>query len=271
MNKFCKYGGVALLVALLTVGCQKPPQSSTPETDSTTEAVQSATPSATNTTPAMTPDADASPQASGSPQVSGSPQAMGDGTPIQHDLKPLPERTGIPVITQKKTILMTTDAGEITIELYPEAAPNAVQRFVELVQSGFYNDTPVSRVVDGFVAQFGVNWRDPHNQWEKKNFEDDPSYFALERGTLAFAKGGPDTNSTQVFINFGDNSNLADPSMNFTTFGKVTKGMDVVDKFVRVGDPSMGLDQMRLWTDGGTYLESLTVKPTMIEKVQVVE
>ncbi len=266
MNKFCKYSGTVLLAAFLTVGCQKPAEPSSHETGSTTEVVQSATPSAMNETPMMTPDA------SSTPSVSGSPQAMGDGKPIEHDLKPLPDRTGIPVITQKKTVVMTTDAGDITIELYPEAAPNATQRFIELAQSGFYNDTPVSRVVDGFVAQFGVNWREPHNQWEKKTFKDDPSLFALERGTLAFAKGGPDTNSTQVFINFRDNSNLADPSMNFTTFGKVTKGsMDVVDKFVRVGDPSMGLDQMRLWTDGGNYLESLTVKPTMIEKVQVVE
>jgi homoserine O-acetyltransferase len=153
--------------------------------------------------------------------------------------------------------------------VYPQAAPNAAKRFVELVTSGFYDETPISRVVPGFVAQFGINWREPHNAWDKRPFNDDPSLFALGRGTLAFAKGGPNTNSTQVFINYGDNSRLTVPQMNFSAFAKVVEGMDVVDKFVQVGDPSMGLDQNRLWADGGNYLASLPVKPTMIEKATV--
>jgi cyclophilin family peptidyl-prolyl cis-trans isomerase len=178
------------------------------------------------------------------------------------------------VLTRKETIKMVTTEGEVVIEIYPEAAPNACQRFKELVEAGFYDDTPVSRVVKKptpFVAQFGINWRKPHNEWEKKEFKDDPSYFALERGTVAFAKAGKDHNSTQVFINYRDNSHLADPSMNFTAFGKVVKGMDVVDSFASVGDEAGGLDQVRLWMDGGNYLESLTEKPTMIEKMTVVK
>ena len=135
----------------------------------------------------------------------------------------------------------------------PEAAPNAAQRFVELASSGFFDETPISRVVPGFVAQFGVNWRQPHKAWKNRKFNDDPTKFALERGTLAFAKAGPNTNSTQVFINYAENNRLADPRYNFTAFGKVVSGMDVVDKFVQVGDPSGGLDQERLWADGGAY------------------
>jgi cyclophilin family peptidyl-prolyl cis-trans isomerase len=140
---------------------------------------------------------------------------------------------------------------------------------VDLVTSGFYDDTPISRVVPGFVAQFGVNWRDPHKEWKTREFNDDPSLFALDRGTLAFAKAGPNTNSTQVFINYRENNRLADPRQNFSAFGKVVEGMDVVDRFLQVGDPSGGLDQGRLWEDGGAYLESLTVKPTMIVKATV--
>jgi homoserine O-acetyltransferase len=167
---------------------------------------------------------------------------------------------------------MQTTAGEIVIEVYPEAAPNAARQFVELVTSGFYDDTPISRVVPGFVAQFGVNWRQPHKAWEKRTFNDDPSLFALERGTLAFAKESrPNTASTQVFINYAENNRLADPRFNFTVFGKVVSGMDAVNKFVQVGDASGGLDQGRLWADGGAYLDSLTVKPTMIERAVVVE
>ena len=101
------------------------------------------------------------------------------------------------------------------------------------------------------------------------NFDDDPTLFALERGTLAFAKAGPNTNSTQVFINYTENNRLADPQYNFTVFGKVVSGMDIVDQFAQVGDPSGGLDQTRLWADGGTYLDSLQAKPTMIERATV--
>jgi cyclophilin family peptidyl-prolyl cis-trans isomerase len=187
-------------------------------------------------------------------------------------LAPLPGReSSAPALTQKQTVRMQTTAGELVIEVYPQAAPNAAQRFVELVTSGFYDDTPISRVVPGFVAQFGVNWRQPHKAWQDRTFNDDPTYFALERGTLAFAKGGANTNSTQVFINYAENNRLADPSLNFTVFGKVVRGMDAVDAFVQVGDASGGLDQGRLWADGGAYLDSLSVKPTMIERAVVAE
>ena len=195
--------------------------------------------------------------------------ATASSSPTQ-SLTPLPGmESSVPALTRATTILMETTAGDVTIEVYPEAAPNAAQRFVELVESGFYDGVPISRVVPGFVAQFGVNWRDPHRTWQDRNFADDPTLFALERGTLAFAKAGPNTNSTQVFINYAENNRLADPQYNFTVFGQVVNGMDVVDSFVQVGDPSVGLDQSRLWRDGGAYLESLAVKPTMIERAVV--
>lgn len=191
---------------------------------------------------------------------------------LVHDLVPLPGmEEAVPVLTTSTTITMQTTAGELVIEVYPEAAPNAAQRFVELVQADFYDNTPISRVVPGFVAQFGINWREPHKAWENNNFNDDPTLFALERGTLAFAKAGPNTNSTQVFINLAENNRLADPQYNFTVFGKVVSGMDVVDAFAEVGEPGGGLDQGRLWNDGDAYLESLTEKPTMIETATVVE
>ncbi|MFZ8927785.1 MAG: peptidylprolyl isomerase [Pseudohongiellaceae bacterium] len=187
-----------------------------------------------------------------------------------HDLVALPgmEDTA-PKITQKTTVLMRTGSGDISIDIFPEAAPNAAARFVELVEAGFYNNTPVFRVVPGFVAQFGINWRGEYPAWQENNFDDDPSLFALERGTLAFAKAGPNTNSTQVFINYVENNRLADPQFNFTVFGKVVTGMEAVDAFVPVGDPNMGLDQGQLWNDGGSYLDSLEDKPVMIESAAV--
>ena len=190
--------------------------------------------------------------------------------PLEHSLVALPgHEADVPTLTTKQTIVMHTDAGDLTIEVYPEAAPNAVARFVELVNTGFYDNTPVSRVVPGFVAQFGINWRDQYKTWQTNHFDDDPTRFALERGTLAFAKAGPNTNSTQVFINYTENNRLADPQYNFTVFGKVVDGMDVVDRFVQVGDPSGGLDQGQLWENGDAYLQGLDVKPTMILTARV--
>ena len=209
-------------------------------------------------------------QGGSAPASKSAPQAAQPAA-IASDLKPLPgHESDAPKITRKSTVRMQTTAGELVIDVFPDAAPHAAQRFLELVSSGFYDDTPISRVVPGFVAQFGVNWREPHKAWKDKTFDDDPTYYALERGTLAFAKAGPNTNSTQVFINLKENNRLADPSSNFTVFGEVVSGMDVVDKFVRVGDPSYGLDQGRLWQDGGAYLDSLAEKPTMIEHAEVV-
>ena len=207
----------------------------------------------------------------GGPAPAAKQAAPAAQTAVASDLKPLPgHESDAPALTRKATVRMQTTAGELVIDVFPEAAPHAAQRFLELVSSGFYDDTPISRVVPDFVAQFGVNWRDPHKAWKDKTFDDDPSYYALERGTLAFAKAGANTNSTQVFINFKENNRLADPRYNFTTFGEVVSGMDVVDKFARVGDPSYGLDQERLWQDGGAYLESLAEKPTMIQHAEVV-
>ena len=185
---------------------------------------------------------------------------------------PLPyiDKSAAPALTEVKQVKMTTDLGEVLIDVYPAAAPNAAQRFLELVKSGFYDNTPVFRVVPGFVAQFGINWRDPHKAWKENNFKDDPSLFKLDKGTLAFAKAGPNTNSTQVFINYGDNSRLATQG-GFSTFAKVVSGMDVVEKFKAVGDPRMGLDQEALWNNGEAYLQRQPDKPNMILKAEVVD
>jgi cyclophilin family peptidyl-prolyl cis-trans isomerase len=171
-----------------------------------------------------------------------------------------------PAITEAVPVLMKTDVGDLNIEIYPQAAPNSAKRFLELVEKGFYNDTPIFRVIrtpEPFMAQFGINWR--HAGEQEKTFKEDPTQFSLERGTLAFAKtGAPDSASTQVFINYGNNDRLA--SMNFTVFGRVTKGMEVADKW-KEGE----LGQMELWTDGEKYLKSLPAKPNMIVKMNVVK
>lgn len=178
-------------------------------------------------------------------------------------LQPLPGRQA-PELTETVCVVMETDAGTLMIDVYPQAAPNAAKRFLELVQLGFFDNTPIFRVVkkpEPFVAQFGIN--SEFGSWNENTFMDDPSYFQLTRGTLAFAKAGADTNSTQVFINYRDNNRLADPSLNFTAFAQVTSGMDAADQFVSVGDDRMGLDQDELWANT-RIVDTMLPKPTMI-------
>lgn len=191
------------------------------------------------------------------------------GGSVVHDLVPLPgNEDSVPEITEVTHVVFETTGGDIRIAVYPEAAPNAAERFVELVEAGYYDGTPVFRIVPDFVAQFGINSDDPYRDWRNRNFADDPRLFAHERGTLSFAKSSrPDTASTQVFINYKENNFLADedPRYRFSVFGMVVDGMEVVDGFVQVGE----LDQGRLWSDSDAYIETLRVKPTMIERARV--
>ena len=188
----------------------------------------------------------------------------------QEPLRPLPyiDKSAAPSLAHKTSVRFTTDAGDFVLEVYPQAAPNAAARFLELVKRGFFDNTPLFRVVPKFVVQFGINWRGDFPSYKEKYFDDDPSLFCLEPYTIAFAKAGKNTNSSQVFINFGDNSRLALQG-DFTAFGKVTSGQDVLGKFRAVGHPTMGLDQDKLWLQGETYLKTLPQKPNLILKAEI--
>ena len=95
------------------------------------------------------------------------------GAAAVQKLAPLPGKVNAPpALTEVTTVRLATTAGEVVIEVYPQAAPNAAKRFVDLVRPGLYDYTPVSRVVPGFVAQFGINWRDPHEAWDDRQFND---------------------------------------------------------------------------------------------------
>jgi cyclophilin family peptidyl-prolyl cis-trans isomerase len=256
----------SLAVLLTACPSQQPGSNSTPQTIA---ANTPATPASPGAPPAQT----ASPAATATPAGSASPQATPatSGTPaVKADLlAPLPGKTPAP-ITEIKRVKVTTTAGDFVMEVYPQAAPHAAERFLTLVKEGFYDNTAVGRVVkqpEPFVAQFGINPNKAH--WKEKNFDDDPSLYQLLPGTVCFAKAGANHNSTQVFINYKDNSFLATPEYNFAVFGKVVKGMDIVEKFASVGDPSGGLDQEALWTNPD-YVEGLPEKPTMITSIKAV-
>lgn len=254
-----KYFGSMLACSLMLMGCQQQPGQTT----------YPASPQPVAQTPGTRP-----PQPPATPQPASTPKPLPKVAPpkpgkLLGKLEPLPGAKA-PKLTKAHKVRFKTSQGELLIEVYPEAAPNAAKRFVELVALGFFDNTPVFRVVPGFVCQFGVNSKPGFKEHKDNNFKDDPSHFKLSQGTLAFAKAGPDTNSTQLFINYGDNSQLAsDANGHFSAFAKVVKGYEVSEKFKALGDPSMGLDQQALWYDTAGYLKSLPEQPDMIVKAEV--
>ncbi len=123
----------------------------------------------------------------------------------------------------------TTTAGDFVVEVHREWAPNGADRFYNLVRRGYFTNAAFFRVVPGFVVQFGLNANPAVNKvWSDANIQDDPVKQSNTRGRLVFATAGPNTRTTQLFINFGDNARL--DGMGFAPFGTVTEGMDVVDK-----------------------------------------
>jgi peptidyl-prolyl cis-trans isomerase A (cyclophilin A) len=127
-------------------------------------------------------------------------------------------------------VKMTTTKGDVIIQVNRGWAPLGVDRFYNLIRGGFFKDAAFFRIVPGFVAQFGIPARpDVGAVWEKARIPDDRVIQSNKRGTLTFATAGPNTRTTQIFINFGDNTPL--DSQGFAPFGQVLEGMDIVDKF----------------------------------------
>ena len=152
-----------------------------------------------------------------------------------------------------------TTKGKFTIEVTRALAPNGADRFYNLVRSGYFKDVAFFRVVPGFMCQFGIHG-DPNvsAKWREATIPDDPVKGSNTRGTITFAMGGPNTRTTQLFINFADNTRL--DSMGFPPFGKVVEGMDVVDKINgEYGDMPQqggsGPNPARIATEGNAYLK----------------
>ena len=125
------------------------------------------------------------------------------------------------------SVVMRLDVGDVTFEILPEWAPLGAARFAELVERRFFDDARVFRVVPGFVAQFGLPAVPaPRDQYAR--LKDDPVKASNARGTLAFAMAGPNTRTTQLFVNLGDNRRL--DGMGFAPIGRVTGGEDVLNK-----------------------------------------
>jgi peptidyl-prolyl cis-trans isomerase A (cyclophilin A) len=153
-----------------------------------------------------------------------------------------------------------TSKGNFTIEVTREWAPKGADRFYNLVKNGFYDGVRFFRVIRAprpFMAQFGISG-DPEvsAKWTDANLDDDPVKESNTRGRISFATAGPNTRTTQVFINYDDNSRL--DTLGFAPFGTVIEGMEIVDMlYADYGEGAPrggGPDQERLEKEGNAYL-----------------
>lgn len=171
------------------------------------------------------------------------------------------------VASAAPTVEMTTNMGKFTLELFPEKAPQTVEFFLYNAKHGFYEATIFHRVIDGFMIQGGGFTKAME---EKKTLtpalkNEATNGVTNDRGTVAMARTqDPHSARVQFFINLKDNSFLnhkttADPrGWGYTVFGKVTQGMDVVDKIAKVPTGNAG------------YYENVPTTPVVIQNVKII-
>jgi peptidyl-prolyl cis-trans isomerase A (cyclophilin A) len=162
-----------------------------------------------------------------------------------------------------------TNQGTFVIEVHREWAPNAADRFYNLVKNGFYDNARFFRVLSGFMVQFGLNG-DPEIQrpWSSVGLPDEPAKQSNLRGFVSFAReSSPNSRYTMVFINYKDNSYL--DSEGFPPFGQVIAGMDVVDKLYGGYGRTNVPDQRRILSEGNAYLAAEYPRLDFIRRARV--
>ena len=156
-------------------------------------------------------------------------------------------------------IRFTTSEGDFVVEVNRDWAPLGVDRFYNLVRAGFFDDSRFFRVRADYIAQFGIPG-DPTVSavWRDFAIEDDPVRESNTRGSIAYAMTGPDTRTTQLYINLADNTHL--DAQGFAPLGRVIEGMDVVDRLYAgydegAGGGMRGGKQGMIFSQGNAHLD----------------
>ncbi len=163
-----------------------------------------------------------------------------------------------------------TTKGDFVVEVNRLLSPLGADRFFELVKTGYFDEAKFFRVVPGFVVQFGLA-ADPNMtaRWQNKRLVDEPVKASNKAGTITFAMGGPNSRTTQVFINLEDNVRL--DSMGFAPFGQVISGMDVVRRLNSQYGESITQLQGAIVEQGNEFLDANFPGLDGIKKASIVE
>jgi peptidyl-prolyl cis-trans isomerase A (cyclophilin A) len=146
-----------------------------------------------------------------------------------------------------------TTKGTFVVTVHRAWSPRGADRFYNLVRAKFFDDVTFFRVLKNFVVQFGISG-DPKvaAAWQQARIKDDPVKVSNTPGTITYADAGPDTRTTQVFVNYGSNASL--DAQGFSPFGRVTSGMSVLNKlYGGYGDQPSGMQQ-QIQTQGNAFL-----------------
>jgi cyclophilin family peptidyl-prolyl cis-trans isomerase len=186
-----------------------------------------------------------------------------EATPAAADTKPQPQKSPAMSTNANPIVKMTTSLGEITIELYADKAPVSVANFLAYVEESFYDGTIFHRVIPNFMIQGGGFTADMRQKATKAQIRNEADNgLKNTRGTLAMARTMVvDSATSQFFINTVDNDflnfrNKSPQGYGYAVFGKVTAGMEVVDKIAQVQTGNRGMHQ------------NVPVEPVTILKVE---
>jgi cyclophilin family peptidyl-prolyl cis-trans isomerase len=165
-------------------------------------------------------------------------------------------------------VRLETTKGDLVVRVVREWAPRGADRFHALVKSGAYDDTRFYRVLPKFIAQWGF-CADPKvtAKWRDTPIKDDPVKKRNVRGTLSFAKGGPDTRTLNVFVNLKDNASLDKDG--FAPFAEVVEGMEFADQ-LHSGHGSRP-QQPKIAEQGNAYLDKEFKDLDRIKKASILE
>lgn len=169
-----------------------------------------------------------------------------------------------------------TSRGKITAMARRAWAPHGVDRFYYLAKNHYYDSTYFFRVIENFVAQFGISGKPAINRaWENRRIPDDPVHHSNTRGTVAFASEGPNTRTVQLFINLRDNPKLDTYGGGFPPIAEVTSGMNVADSLYDAygeGAPSgLGPRQELMMDQGNEYLHHYFPRLDLIQRATIVQ
>ena len=168
-------------------------------------------------------------------------------------------------------VKMETSKGPVVISVNRTWAPRGADRFYMLVKRGYYDQARFFRVMPGFVAQFGIHANPEETaKWAGAELQDDPVMQPNVKGTLSFASHGPNSRTTQLFINLGDNSGSLDPQ-GFTVFGRVSQGMDAVEQLYAGYGAAAQEKQESITLKGNAFLLESFPKLDFVQKATVIE